>query len=37
MIEKYIADNNKDYRYETAQHPIEELRDRHNDNTAVGR
>ena len=37
VIEKYIADNNKDYRYETAQHPIEELRDRHNDNTAVGR
>lgn len=37
VIEKYIADNSKDYRYETAQHPIEELRDRRNDNTEVGR
>ena len=37
VIDKYIADNDKDYRYETAQHPIEELRDRRHDNTEVGR
>lgn len=37
VIEKYIADNRKDYRFETAQHPIEELRDRSHDNTEVGR
>ncbi|MCH5151514.1 MAG: hypothetical protein J1F65_02510 [Clostridiales bacterium] len=37
VINKYIADNRKDYRYETAEHPIEELRDRKRDNTSVGR
>lgn len=37
VIHKYIADNGKDYRYQTAEHPIEELRDRHSDNTTVGR
>lgn len=37
VICKYIADNRKDYRYETAEHPIEELRDRRHDNTTVGR
>lgn len=37
VISKYIADEGKDYRYETKQHPIEELRDRHHDNTTVGR
>ncbi len=37
VIDKYIADNDRDYRYETAQHPIEELRDRRHDNTEVGR
>ena len=37
VIAKYIADNRKDYRYETAEHPIEELRDRKHDNTTVGR
>ena len=37
VIDKYIADNDKDYRYETAQHPVEELRDRRHDNTEVGR
>ena len=37
VISKYIADNRKDYRYETAEHPIEELRDRKHDNTSVGR
>lgn len=34
---KYITDNRKDYRFETAQHPVEELRDRKHDNTTVGR
>ena len=37
VISKYIADNRRDYRYETAEHPIEELRDRRHDNTSVGR
>ena len=37
VISKYIADNHKDYRFETAEHPIEELRDRKHDNTTVGR
>lgn len=37
VISKYIADNGKDYRYQTAEHPIEELRDRKHDNTSVGR
>lgn len=36
-LNKYIADNKKDYRFETAQHPVEELRDRRHDNTTVGR
>ena len=37
VISKYIADNRRDYRFETAEHPIEELRDRKHDNTSVGR
>ena len=37
VIKKYIADNNRDYRFETAEHPIVELRDRKRDNTTVGR
>ena len=37
VISKYISDNRKDYRFETAEHPIEELRDRKHDNTTVGR
>lgn len=37
VISKYIADNRKDYRFETAEHPIEELRDRKHDNTTIGR
>ena len=37
VICKYIADNRHDYRFETAEHPIEELRDRKHDNTVVGR
>lgn len=37
IISKYIADKREDYRYQTAEHPIEELRDRRHDNTSVGR
>ena len=37
VMRKYIADNGKDYRFEVAAHPIEELRDRKHDNTTVGR
>ena len=37
VIAKYIADNDKDYRFETAEHPVEELRDRTCDNTTIAR
>ena len=37
VLYKYITDNRKDYRFEVAEHPIEELRDRKHDNTTVGR
>ena len=37
VIERAIARNGGDYRFETAPHPIPELRDRRHDNTAVGR
>ena len=37
IIESYIAKNGKDYRYETAPNPIDNLRNRQVDNTAVGR
>jgi len=37
VIEEYIQRFGKDYRYETAPNPIEELRDRTHDNTSVGR
>ncbi|MCM1194658.1 MAG: hypothetical protein NC332_01855 [Firmicutes bacterium] len=37
VLTKYIADNRKDYRYEVAAHPIEELRDRKHDNITIGR
>ncbi len=37
VIKKFIADNGKDYRYQTAEHPVEELRDRTKDNVSVGR
>ncbi len=37
IIKKYITDNRKDYRFETAAHPVEELRDRKHDNTTIGR
>jgi len=37
VIENYIAKYGKDYRFEIAENPIPELRDRERDNTAVGR
>ena len=37
VIEEYIAKNGQDYRFETAPHPVPELRDRKVDNTEVGR
>jgi len=37
VIEKYIDDNGKDYRFETEVHPIAELQDRKVDNTTIGR
>ena len=33
----YIDENGQDYRFETAPHPVEALRDRTKDNTSVGR
>ena len=36
-IEEYIRLNGRDYRFQTDEHPVEELRDRRHDNTAVGR
>ncbi len=37
VIEKYISQNGEDLRYETAPHPVKELRDRKTDNLTVGR
>ena len=37
VIEKYIAQNKQDYRYQTAEHPIEALKDRTVDNTKLAR
>jgi len=37
VIEKYIQMNGQDYRFETAPHPIPELRNRCEDNTQIGR
>ena len=37
VIDAYIKKNGKDYRYQLTEHPIEELRDRTEDNTMVGR
>ncbi|MBQ4264071.1 MAG: hypothetical protein IJB85_00965 [Clostridia bacterium] len=37
VIEQTIRKNGKDYRFETAQHPVAELRDRTQDNTRIGR
>ncbi len=37
IIEEYIKNRGKDYRYQLTDHPIKELRDRTTDNTTVGR
>ncbi len=37
VIEDYIAQNGMDYRFETAPHPIAELRDRKHDDICTGR
>ena len=37
VIEEYLEKNKEDYRYETEENPISELRDRSVDNTKVGR
>lgn len=37
VIDKFISKYGEDYRYETAENPIEELRNRKVDNTSVGR
>ena len=37
VIKNYIAQNEKDYRFQKAPHPIEELQDRTTDNTRIGR
>ena len=37
VIKSYIAQNEKDYRFQKAPHPIEELQDRSTDNTRIGR
>ncbi len=37
IIDDYIKQNSKDYRFETEENPIRELRDRTVDNTSIGR
>lgn len=37
VIEEYIRQNGRDYRFESAENPIPQLRDRRHDNTSVGR
>ena len=37
IIEKYIKKFGKDYRFETAEHPLEDMRDRKQDNVVIGR
>ena len=37
VIERRIRLSGEDYRYETASHPVHDLRDRQNDNTRIGR
>ena len=37
VIGEYIAECGEDYRFETAPHPVPELRDRQKDNTKLGR
>ena len=37
VIEREIRARGQDYRFETAPHPVDELQDRRNDNTRIGR
>ena len=37
VIEEIIARNGRDVRFQTAEHPVPELRDRRKDNVLVGR
>ncbi|MDR3317884.1 MAG: hypothetical protein LBS99_00410 [Clostridiales bacterium] len=37
VIDEYIGDNGKDYRFEEARHPMPELADRRKDNTQIAR
>ena len=37
VITDYIAAHGRDYRWQTAEHPVPELRDRAQDNVSVGR
>ena len=37
VIEDYLAEYGRDYRYEDAPHPVKALQDREKDNTRVGR
>ncbi len=37
VIDSYIGEFGEDYRFETAPHPVKELRDRKEDNTQIGR
>ena len=37
VIENFIKQNDEDYRYQIAEHPIKELQDRSEDNTCIGR
>lgn len=37
VIDKYISEFGKDYRFEESEHPVPELRDRKRDNTEIGR
>ena len=36
VIDRIVSELNRDYRFETAPHPVGELRDRAQDNTAIG-
>ena len=37
VIEDYLAEYGRDYRYEDAPHPVKALQDREKDNTRVGK
>ncbi|MBQ8758359.1 MAG: hypothetical protein IJZ20_01555 [Clostridia bacterium] len=37
VIDRYITAKGEDYRFQTAEHPIESLRDRKNDNVSIAR